>query len=372
MQKLAQSWLVLEISNSPFLLGFDAFLGELPILLFSLLGGVAADRADRRRLLLASQLTQMTAAFLLAGLIAGGVVRVWHILGLSFVVGLAQAFGGPAYQALLPSLVKTEDLSNAIALNSIQFNLARVIGPMLGGLALTQLGASWCFALNGVSFLAVIASLMLMRTRFTPRTASGSLLASLAEGLHFVRRRPAMPELTFLAFAVTLLGVPVVVFLPVFARHVFGGGPSVYTLLLSVYGGGSIAGALLVAVVGRRARKGRLALSALVGLGLATAAFALSAALSLSCGFLFLAGAALVTVFSLVSTLVQEITPDGVRGRVMSVYNVAFRGGMPVGSLLAGVLVPHLGAPAVLAINGLLISGLGAAYLLVRPQVAAL
>lgn len=372
MQKLAQSWLVLDLSNSPFLLGLDAFLGEVPILLFSLLGGVAADRTDRRRLLLASQLTQMTAAFLLAGLIAGGAVRVWHILTLSFVVGLAQAFGGPAYQALLPSLVKTEDLSNAIALNSIQFNLARVIGPMLGGLALTQLGAAWCFALNGVSFLAVIASLALIRTPFMPAAENSSLLSSLAEGLRFVRRRPAMPELTFLAFAVTLLGVPVVVFLPVFAREVYSGGPGVYTLLLSVYGGGSIAGALLVAAIGRRARKGRLALGSLVALGAATAVFALSVRLLLSCYFLFMAGAALVMVFSLVSTLAQEITPDAMRGRVMSVYNVAFRGGMPVGSLVAGGLVPHLGAPAVLAINGLLIMTLGAVLLAARRRLSAL
>src|SRR5512147_734818 len=182
MQKLAQSWLVLQISGSPFLLGLDSFLGEIPIFLFSLIGGVVADRTDRRHLLLASQFVQLSCAFLLAGLIVFDVVKVWHILTLSFVVGLAQAFGGPAYQALIPSLVRSEDLSNAIALNSIQFNLARVIGPMLGGLALTKLGAAWCFGLNGVSFVAVIISLLMLQIRFVPERTNESMLTSMKQG----------------------------------------------------------------------------------------------------------------------------------------------------------------------------------------------
>ena len=165
MQKLAQSWLVLQISNNPFLLGLDAFLGEIPIFLFSLVGGVVADRQSRKRMLVMSQVIQMSCAFLLASLFALGVVQVWHILCLSFVVGLAQAFGGPAYQALIPTLIDKEDLPNAIALNSIQFNLARIIGPVLGGLALTELGATWCFGLNGVSFIAVIISLLILKPR---------------------------------------------------------------------------------------------------------------------------------------------------------------------------------------------------------------
>lgn len=372
MQKLAQSWLVLDLSNSPFLLGLDSFLGEIPILLFSLLGGVAADRMDRRRILLASQVTQMSAAFLLAVLVATAHVRVWHILTLSFLVGLAQAFGGPAYQALLPSLVPKEDLSNAIALNSLQFNLARVIGPMLGGLALTQLGSAWCFACNGASFLAVIVSLLRIHTCFVPNPDSSSFLVSLRQGFYFIRRRPGMPDWIALAFLLTLLAVPVVVFLPVFARDVFRRGPAAYTLLLSVYGAGSIGGALLVAALGRHAHKGRLALISMLVLGVASAAFALSSRLFLSCTFLFIAGAALVAVFSLISTVVQEITTDAMRGRVMSVYNVAFRGGMPIGSLLTGALVPRLGAPLVLAVNGLLVAAIGTHYLLVRRRVAAL
>ncbi len=372
MQKLAQSWLVLELSNSPFLLGVDAFLGEIPILLFSLLGGVAADRTDRRRLLLASQVVQMSSAFLLALLVALGVVKVWHILCLSFLVGLAQAFGGPAYQALLPSLVKIEDLSNAIAMNSIQFNLARVIGPVLGGLALTRLGASACFALNGVSFIAVIISLLSLRIRVISGDSRESFLASLAKGLAFVRRRPGMAPLVALAFSMTMLGVPLIVFLPVFARDVFQRGPSIYTLLLSVYGAGSIAGALLVAAMGNVRTKGRIALLMLIGLGVTMTGFSLSVSLALSCVFLFFAGAALVGALSLVSSLVQEITLDEMRGRVMSVYNVAFRGGMPLGSLATGSLVPHFTAPVVLAANGVLIAALGIYFLTVQRRIAAL
>ncbi len=372
MQKLAQSWLVLQISGSPFLLGLDAFLGEIPIFLFSLVGGVVADRMDRRHLLLASQFVQMTCAFLLAVLVALDVVRVWHILTLSFLVGTAQAFGGPAYQALVPSLVKPEDLSNAIALNSIQFNLARVVGPVLGGLALTQLGAAWCFGLNGVSYIAVIVSLLMLRTPFVPKSGDSSLLASMRQGIRFIRRQGAMESLIVLAFCMTVLAIPLIVFLPVFVKDVFRQGPSTYTLLLSVSGAGSVAGALVVAGMGNIRHKGRTALVMLILLGAGIAAFALSKSVALSCVLLFLCGVALIAVFSLVTSLVQLITVDEMRGRVMSVYNVAFRGGMPIGSLLTGSLVPLFSAPVVLAFNGLLLIGLGMYFLVIHRRVAAL
>lgn len=372
MQKLAQSWLVLQISGSPFLLGLDAFLGEIPIFLFSLVGGVVADRMDRRHLLLASQFVQMTCAFLLAVLVALDVVRVWHILTLSFLVGTAQAFGGPAYQALVPSLVKPEDLSNAIALNSIQFNLARVVGPVLGGLALTQLGAAWCFGLNGVSYIAVIVSLLMLRTPFVPKSGESSLLASMRQGIRFIRRQGAMESLIALAFCMTVLAIPLIVFLPVFVKDVFRQGPSTYTLLLSVSGAGSVAGALVVAGMGNIRHKGRTALVMLILLGAGIAAFALSKSVALSCVLLFLCGVALIAVFSLVTSLVQLITVDEMRGRVMSVYNVAFRGGMPIGSLLTGSLVPLFSAPVVLAFNGLLLIALGMYFLVIHRRVAAL
>jgi len=372
MQKLAQSWLVLEISGSAFWLGLDAFLGEIPIFLFSLVGGVAADRIDRRRILIAGQFLQMSCALLLAGLAAGGVVEVWHILCLSFLVGLAQAFGGPAYAALIPSLVKPRELPNAIAMNSIQFNIARVLGPMAGGLALTKLGAAWCFLLNGLSYLAPITSLLLIKVRFIPRRTADSIFESIRQGFAFIRRQTAMEALIALAFSMTIFGVPVIVFLPVFARDVFRGGPEVYTLLLSLSGAGSITGALLVAAFGHGKHKGRATLLALVVLGAAIAGFALSRDLALSSVLLFLGGAALVVVFAMVTSLVQLIAVEDVRGRVMSVYNVAFRGGMPIGSLLTGSLAPVFGAPAVIGASGAVLALLGLYFLLIHRKIATL
>jgi predicted MFS family arabinose efflux permease len=372
MQSVAQNWLVLEISNSPFLLGLDLFLGQIPIFLFSLIGGVIADRMDRRRLLIGSQLVQMSCAFLLASLFAFGKVAVWHILALSFVVGLAQAFGGPAYQALVPTLVAAKDLPNAIALNSIQFNLARVIGPMLGGIALTSMGAAWCFTFNGISFIAVIISLSLLPVRPLAAKTSASLVASLKEGLRFIKGQESMAALIVLAFLMTMLGIPLLAFLPVVVKDVFHMGPKIFTLLLCVSGAGAVAGALTVAAFGHIQQKGRMTLFTLVLLGFMMTAFALSTSLILSCILVFIAGAALVAVFAMISSLVQLIAPDEIRGRVMSVYNVAFRGGMPIGALISGELITKSSVPVVLAGNGLLLALLGLYFLLVERRVSRL
>lgn len=372
MQKVAQSWLVLSISGSPFLLGLDAFLGEIPIFLFSLVGGVVADRIERRRILLGSQYVQMTCAFLLSLLIFTKTVQVWHILCLSFTTGFAQAFGGPAYQALVPMLVEKRDLPNAIALNSIQFNLARVIGPVLGGLALTQLGAGWCFLLNGLSFIAVIISLVLLQVKFVPVRTAESMLDSMRQGIGFIRMQGAMVALIALSFCMTALAFPILTFLPVFAKDVFHRGPTTFTFFLVCSGIGSILGALIVAAMGNMPRKGLVALCTLLCLGAVVSGFALSRSVVWSCILLFLAGLCLIAVFSTISSLVQLITADEMRGRVMSVYNVALRGGMPFGSLLTGWLVPIFTAPGVLAVNGLLVMGLALYFLLVHRRVAAL
>ena len=372
MQKVAQSWLVLAMSNSPFLLGLDSFLGDIPILLFSLIGGVVADRVDRRRLLIFSQVIQLSSAFLLAFLYSIGVVKVWHILSLSFVSGTAQAFGGPAYQALYPVLVDPEDLPNAIALQSIQFNMARVIGPALGGVAFTYLGYAWCFSLNGLSFIAVIISLALLRIKFIPEKSGVSVLTSMKQGFGFIRNQGAMVALIVLAFCMTLLGIPILTFLPVFAKDVLHGNAFTFTMMLSVSGAGAVSGSLIVAWLGNIGNKGRVALIMLTCLGALIAAFALSTSVALSCVLLFLAGIALIAVFTLIQSLVQLITGNEMRGRVMSVYNVAFRGGMPIGSLLTGWLVPRYTAPVVLAVNGTLLFLLGLYFLTVQRRVAEL
>ena len=371
MQTFAQAWLVLELSKSPFMLGLDSFLGSIPIVLFSLVGGVFADRTERQKLLLGSQFVQMACAFSLAALFANGLKQVWPILAISFVVGTAQSFGGPAYSALIPTLVKPEDLPNAIALNSIQFNVARVLGPMFGGVALV-LGASWCFSLNGVSFIAVIISLLIIHPHFVPTKSKESVLSSMKEGIRFIRQQSAMEALIVLAFMMTLLAFPLIVFLPVFAKDVFHGGPNLYTVLLVCSGIGSICGALTVAAAGKHKHMGRWLLLMLMLLGALIAAFALSHWLVLSCILIFFAGAMLLAVFTSISSLVQMIAPDNMRGRVLSVYNVAFRGGMPVGSLVVGALVKQFTAPVVLTWNGILLTILGLYFLVIHRKVATL
>jgi MFS family permease len=374
MQIVAQSWLVLELSNSPRMLGLDAFLSTIPIVLFSLIGGVVADRMDRRRLLILSQWIQLSCAFSLAFLIHVHLIKVWYIFILSFITGTAQAFGGPAYSALVPSLVDREDLPNALALQNIQFNLARVIGPVLGGIAYTTLGYTWCFALNGISFLAPIISLTLLRVAFSPEKSAVSVLTSMKQGFGFIRDQGAMVALIALAFCMTALGIPLLTFLPVIAKDVFHSGlnPSIFTTLLAVSGAGAVTGSLVVASLGNIANKGRVALTMLICLGVAMAGFALSKSLVFSYILLFLAGVALIAVFTMIQSLVQLITGNEMRGRVMSVYNVAFRGGMPMGNLATGFLVPIFSAPVVLAVNGALLFVLGLYFLMVQRKVAEL
>jgi MFS family permease len=372
MQKLAQSWLVLQLSGSAFYLGLDNFLGEIPIFLLALVAGVAADRIDRRRLLVASQFVQMSCAFTLAALFAFGHARVWHILSLSFIVGVAQAFGAPAYQSLIPSLVPRDHLPNAIAMNSIQFNLARVIGPVIGGITLTHLGAAWCFGLNGLSYVAVIASLLLIRVAYVPAPAEESVVESMRQGLDFIRTRPGMLPLIVVAFVCTFLGIPILVFLPVFARDIFAGNETTYTILLSTEAAGAIAGALLVAARGRRRNLGRDALSGLIVLGVFEALFAFSRDLRLSLVFVFFGGMALIACFAMLSSLVQLIATDEMRGRVMSLYNIAFRGGMPIGSLVTGALAPVFGISAVVGAYGVILACLAAWLLVFHRRLAAL
>lgn len=372
MQILAQSWLVYKLSNSPFYLSLDTFFGQAPIFLFSLFGGVFADRISRRRLLLVSQAIQLTCAFTLSFLVKTDLVRVWQIWCLSFTVGLAQSFGGPAYSALVPTLVGKEDLQNAIALNSIQFNLARVVGPALGGIALVKLGAFWCFALNGVSFLAVIASLLAIRPTFVPGGGQESVMDSMRQGIDFMRKREGMISLITLAFFISMLSFPLITFLPVIARDVFHGTSNTFTLFLCLSGAGSVTGALLIA--GRSAKAGQAgkSLEALAVLGLTITTVALSRFLPLTTGAIFLAGALLMVVFALNTSLVQSYVSDTMRGRVMSVYNVAFRGGMPIGSVVCGFLIEKTSVPLVMAGNGILVVILALYYLLVQKKLAKL
>lgn len=358
MQKVAQAWLLVTLtgSASAFFLGIDAFLGELPILLFTIIGGVVADRHNRRHLLLISQCVQMATAFTLALLVFANVVQVWHILTLSVITGFAQAFGGPAYQSLIPSLVAKDHLPNAIALNSIQFNLARVIGPVVAGVALARFGMVACFGLNGISFLFVIAAILGLRVAYLRPTNGERMRDQLKSGLRYVQQQSQLLTLMLIGFTAAFLGIPLLTFLPVITKDVFQQDVGLYAWLLTFSGAGAVLGALVVAWVGRHRHMGRMLLIVQIVFGMTMFAFSYSRVVWLSAGLLFVAGAMLVMCFSLTTSLVQLLAPTELRGRVVSIYMVAFRGGSPLGGLVSGWLVTMLGsAPLVLAVNGVLL-----------------
>ena len=301
MQIVAQGWLIYRLSHSAFLLALDQFLGGIPIFLFSLIGGVVADRFERHKILLMSQYIQMASATTLTVLVATNRVHIWEILSLSFVSGLAQAFGGPAYSALIPSLVDREDMPNAIALNSIQFNMAVTIGPALAGIALARLGEKWCFGLNALSFLAPVISLLLIKARYFPERATVSIFGSLKEGIQFVRQREAMSALILLAFCMTALAMPMRTYIPVFVKDIFHRGPETYGNLLSLMGVGSIIGSLVIASLGNLRNKGRVAFVMMIVIGAAISVFALSKGLPLSYATLVVVGGSMMAVFATVT-----------------------------------------------------------------------
>ncbi len=357
MQKVAQAWLITTLAgaNSAFFLGLDSLMGELPILLLTLVGGVIADRKDRRQLLLMSQYVQMTAAFILAGLVYFDVVRLWHILALSAMTGVAQAFGGPAYQSLIPQLVSKENLPNAIALNSIQFNLSRIIGPLIAGAALTAFGMVACFGLNGLSFLCVIAALFALHVQHTPPATTRSIVEEMKSGLDYVKASPTIIALTVLGFVAAFLGVPLLTQLPLMVKDVFHADVSLYTRFMAFSGSGAVLGAMVVAWRGKSRGMGHTLLGGVMAFGVVLIAFSFSRQLWLTQALLFLGGALLVSTFSTVTSLVQLIAPNEMRGRVMSIYMVAFRGASPLGNFLAGSIANLSSVPTMLALNGVLL-----------------
>jgi MFS family permease len=381
MQSLAENWLVLSLTASAFYLGLDAFLQQLPIMLFTLIGGVVADRSDRRLTLIASQWIQLSTAAILAVLVYSGVVEVWHILLLSFITGTAQAFGGPAYQSLIPSLVGKQDLTNAIALNSIQFNVARMLGPLLAGGTLAVLkrwevadmtALAICFAINALSFLAVILSLMSLHLKHMPAVRTQNMFGELKQGLAFVKEERSIRALMVLGAATAFFGIPMLTLLPVFARDIFGSGVEGYSVLLSFSGAGAVAGAMVVAWLGRFPHMGRTTLLVEGCFGVLIALVAWSRSLSLTYLLLFASGLTLMMVVSCLMSLVQLIAPNEMRGRVMSIYLVAFRGGMPLGSLVSGYFASIRPAPSVIAFNGIALLAVSVYFLLKTKEIRAL
>ncbi|HEY1659843.1 MAG TPA: MFS transporter [Candidatus Sulfotelmatobacter sp.] len=355
MQKVAQAWLIVTMtgSRSAFFLGLDSFFGDLPLLLFTMIGGVFADRRDRRHMILMSQIIQMLVAMVLAALIYAKRIHIAQVLGLSFIVGCVRAFGGPAYESLLPTLVGKEHLPNAIALNSTQFNLAQVIGPFLAGAALAAFGMVVCFGLNSISFLFVIAAILSLRDVHVPPMATESMVAQFRSGLRFVQGSPNLVTVMVLGFFVAFLGVPLLTFLPVITRDVFHRDVGFYTQLMTFLGAGAVMGALVVAWLGKNRHMGRTLLISLTLFGTIIIGFGLSRNTYLSALILFMGGSLFVMCSSLTTSLAQLLVPPEFRGRVLSIYLFAFLGGSPLGGLASGWLVTRFGsAPLMLVVNG--------------------
>lgn len=374
MQTVAQGWLVLQLTNSAFLLGMVGFTGMFPVLVFSLVGGVYADRFDRRRLLVATQTVLMVLALILGVLVSTGAITVWHVLVLSLLSGIANALSMPAYQAMVQDLVGRDDLMNAIALNSVQFNLSRVIGPAAAGVALGRIGIAGCFYLNAVSFLAVILALLRIRfphyvpTQSPPRSVAKSVI----EGMQYVWENRIILYLLTIVAAMSLWGMPYMTLLPIFARDVLHRGAAELGYLMSSSGIGAVMGALVLARLGDFSFKGKMAIAGGLMFALSVFGFALSRSYYLSLGFLLMAGWSLVSCVAVINTLIQKLVPGHVRGRVMSMYALAFLGLMPIGNLIAGTLAELLGAPAGLAIGGVLIASTVFYVITVRSDIAHL
>jgi len=355
MQQVAMSWLVYRLTGSPVLLGTVGFTSQIPTFLVAPFAGVLADRSNRRRLLIATQSLAMAQAFLLAFFVLSGLVKVWHILVLSLLLGVVNGFDVPIRQSFVVDMVEEKHgLANAIALNSSMVNAARLLGPTVAGLLISALGEGACFVLNGVSYFAVLLSLALMRVaRGAPRAVRRSLLYELREGVSYAASSAPIRVTLMLMSLMSLMGMPYVVLMPVFAKDVLHGGPHTFGFLMATAGVGSLAGTLYLAL--RRSVIGLgnlIALScALFGLGIAC--FALSRTQWLSLAFLPLAGFGAMVQVAASNTFLQTIVDDDKRGRVMSFFTMSFMGMTPFGSLFAGVVAGRLGAPVTVEIGGL-------------------
>lgn len=343
MQNVAQSWLVLTLtSNSAFWLGVVGFAGAIPFLLFTLFGGVVADRMDKRRLLIITQSIMMTLAFILATLTWFKVIEVWEVVVLAFLNGMAMAMNAPSYQALVPRLVPRKDLTNAIALNSTQFNLSRILGPTLGGYAMALVGVAGNFFLNGFSFLAVLWALTRIRYPAEPDREHPGIFDSLRQGFVYLRSQPQMYVLVWMTVAVSFLALPFLTFIPFFARTQLNVNESGLGWLLGTSGFGAVVGAVSVASFGVIRHRGKVVVIAGVFFFTAIIGFCYSHIFALSCCFALMEGFSGILMISCFNIAIQHLSSDEMRGRVMSIYATSFLGLPPLGSLLAGELSRHV------------------------------
>ena len=362
MQAVAQGWLVLQITNSSLWLGLDAFMATVPGFFLTLAGGVFADIVDRRRLLLYSQVVAGLAAFTLAILVWTNVVNVWMILVFSFTTGCCMALAGPSYQAMTFDLVGREDLANAVALNSSQFQLSRVVGPMFAGFGFKFFGLAGCFFANGISFIAVVIALNLVRFDKSKKDLAThsvkdrrALWRDLIEGFRYVRNRPRVFSLLSISAVTSLFGAPYLTMVPIFARDIFKLGETGLAWMMGIAGAGAFSAALLLAYLGDFQRKGWSVLGGAFSFGVCLIGFALSTNIKISLLFLFGVGFSIVTSVAVSNTLLQKLVTDQMRGRVMSMFILSFIGSMPIANLIAGVVSHRFGAPIALAAGGLAI-----------------
>src|SRR5580693_3338294 len=353
MQSVAQSWLVYRLTGSALLLGSVGFASQVPVFVFAPLGGIAADRFNRRQIVIATQTAAMLLAAILAALTLFHKVQVWHVFVLASLLGIVNAFDIPGRQSFLVDMVGKEDLMNAIALNSSMFNGARVIGPAIAGILVARIGEGWCFFANAVSYIAVIIGLLMMRVHSPARASMASPFEHMMEGFHFVNRTAPIRALLLLLGIVSLVGMPYVVLMPIFADQILHGGARGLGILMGATGVGALLGALTLAF-----RQGVKGLGSWVawcsaGFGASLIVFAMSHRFWLSVILLLPVGYTIMLQMASSNTLIQVMVPDALRGRVMAVYSMMFMGMAPIGALLGGALAERLGAPRTVAIGGI-------------------
>lgn len=364
MSQVATSWLVYRMTNSAFLLGVVGFSGQIPSFVLTPLAGVWVDRWNRRRVLKATQVLSMLQSFALAILVLGGHVTIWQIVVLAMFQGVVNAFDMPARQSFVVEMIEDRaDLPNAIALNSSMVNSARLVGPSIAAIIIAAAGEGYCFLIDGFSYLAVIVSLVLMKTRpSTPRIRK-NLLSEFREGWGYIRQFVPIRSILTLVAAVSLFGVPYSVLFPIFASDILHGGPYTLGFLTGAAGVGALISAIVLAMRRTIVGLGKWMTISTFLFGGGLIAFGFSRSLPLSIGLMLLNGFAMMHVMAGGNTIMQTILEEEKRGRVMSYYTMAFTGLLPFGSLVAGILASRIGAPLTVMIGGALVLAAGVWFL---------
>jgi len=363
MQRTAQGFLIFELTKSPVYLGYVGFAYGIPSWLFMLYGGVVADRIPRRKILLGTQISMMILAFILAGLTFTGAVQPWQIIILAFLLGCANAFDAPARQAFVTDLVERKDLTNAIALNSSMINMATVLGPAIAGLTYAAFGPAWCFTINGLSFIAVILALSLMKlTPFQSVSRQVSISTEVKQGFAYVASNPIIRTIILNLGILSLAGLGFVTLMPVWAVDVLGGDATTNGFLHTARGLGALSGVLLIAAIGQTYSKGKLFTIGTFVMPVFLIILSLTRILPASFLALFGVGWGFMVIINLSNTMVQINVADELRGRVMGIFTLTFFGLLPIGSLINGAIADQIGAPLTVQINALIL--LAAAFLL--------